>query len=73
MKTWSEFLAAIVKGPGWFPGTPRLGDPSFVSERPKREKYSTQVSSYLHLYTLTHFALQFLVTDFIGYASRTNV
>ena len=34
MKTWPDFFAAFWKGPGWFPGTERLGDITFVSERP---------------------------------------
>ena len=34
METWSDFLAAFWKGPGWFPGTQRLGDITFVAERP---------------------------------------
>ena len=32
MSTWTESLYAFVKGPGWFPGTPRLGDPMGVPE-----------------------------------------
>jgi len=32
MSTWKESLFAFIKGPGWFPGTPRLGDETFVPE-----------------------------------------
>ena len=32
MAGWRERLKAVVAGPGWFPGTPRLGDPTGVPE-----------------------------------------
>ena len=73
MGSWSEFLTAFWAGPGWFPGTGRLGDITFVAEHPKREKYDTSVPVFLHLYTILHFALQFLTTNFIGFASKTKV
>ena len=73
MSSWPEFLAAFWKGPGWFPGTERLGDITFVSERPSRVKFDTAVSVALHAYTIIHFALQFLVTEFIGLASKSKV
>merc|ERR550532_968538 len=73
MATWSEFLTAFWAGPGWFPGTERLGDVTFVEERPVREKYQTSVPVSLHVYTILHFALQFLVTNFIGFASKTKM
>ena len=73
MGSWSEFLTAFWAGPGWFPGTGRLGDITFVEEHPKRDKYETSVPVFLHLYTILHFALQFLVTNFIGFASKTKV
>ena len=37
MSNWSDFFAAFFKGPGWFPGTERLGDITFVPERPVRQ------------------------------------
>ena len=73
MGSWSEFLTAFLAGPGWFPGTGRLGDITFVEERPKREKYETSVPVALHGYTILHFTLQFLVTNFTGFASKTKV
>ena len=73
MESWSEFFTAILAGPGWFPGTGRLGDITFVEERPKREKFETSVPVSLHIYTILHFGLQFLVTNFIGFASKTKV
>jgi alkylglycerol monooxygenase len=32
MDNLSDKISAIVKGPGWFPGTPRLGDLEMVPE-----------------------------------------
>ena len=32
MSNWTDFFFAFIKGPGWFPGTSRLGDISFVPE-----------------------------------------
>ena len=32
MDNWVDFFFAFVKGPGWFPGTERLGDITFVPE-----------------------------------------
>ena len=37
MSTWKEAIYAFIKGPGWFPGTPRLGDPMGVPEVVKSE------------------------------------
>lgn len=63
MPTWTEFLYAFVKGPGWFPGTDRLGDISFVPEEPVRDVYNPHTSPLLHLYTLTHFIVSLLAAD----------
>jgi len=63
MDNWTDFFFAFVKGPGWFPGTERLGDITFVPENPKREKYDTGVHPLLHFYTITHFLFSFLAVD----------
>ena len=42
MSNWSDFFAAFFKGPGWFPGTERLGDITFVPERPVSFFYYVQ-------------------------------
>jgi len=65
MSNWTDFFSAFVKGPGWFPGTERLGDITFVEENPVREKYGPPVNPLLHVYTLTHFLLTFMASDFI--------
>ena len=32
MDNWTDKISAVLKGPGWFPGTERLGDPMGVPE-----------------------------------------
>jgi len=71
MTTWGDFLSALLKGPGWVPGTERLGDSSAVAQEPVRDKYHPQVSPFLHLYTLPHFALSFIATDFLAQNIQT--
>merc|ERR1719209_430215 len=63
MPDWTGFVSAFVKGPGWFPGTPRLGDLSFVPENPVRAKYDPEHSRLLHVYTIAHFLLAFVATE----------
>jgi len=63
MSNWTDFFSAFIKGPGWFPGTERLGDISFVPENPVREKYCPEVSPLLHLYTITHYLISFIAID----------
>merc|ERR1711970_141226 len=63
MPNWSTFFTSFFMGPGWFPGTPRLGDLSFVAEAPVREKYNPEHSPLLHLYTVFHFLLAFVEVD----------
>jgi len=66
MPDWTSFVSAFVKGPGWFPGTPRLGDISFVPENPVRDKYDPEHSSLLHMYTIPHFLLAFLAVEAVA-------
>ena len=49
MPTWADSLASLWKGPGWFPGTPRLGDSSFVAERPVRERWGGVHHDYVDI------------------------
>jgi len=71
MTNWSDFFSAFWKGPGWFPGTERLGDITFVPENPDRAKYNQDVSPILHIYTITHFVINFVVNDYINSAAKT--
>jgi len=61
---WNK-VCAIIKGPGWFPGTERLGDPTFVDERPVRVMYDCAHHPSLNIYTITHFLLAFVACDVV--------
>ena len=41
MTTWSDKIFAFLKGPGWFPGTDRLGDPMGVPEVSRKNQKKT--------------------------------
>jgi len=47
-------LRAIFYGPGWFPGTPRLGDYEQLPEKIEREKFSRPLSFNMALYAFIH-------------------
>jgi alkylglycerol monooxygenase len=66
MDTWTDFFFAFVKGPGWFPGTERLGDSSFVAEEPVRDVYTPKISTFLHLYTIIHFVSSIIAADMVA-------
>ncbi|XP_069191078.1 alkylglycerol monooxygenase [Procambarus clarkii] len=58
MTTWGDTLRALFYGPGWFPGTPRLGDPdTFPDIRGPRPKYDPQLPLWQEVYILLHFFL----------------
>ena len=50
MDNWQDKIFAFIKGPGWFPGTPRLGDPTGVPEIQHREKYDPKVACLIYVY-----------------------
>ncbi|XP_064113079.1 alkylglycerol monooxygenase-like isoform X1 [Macrobrachium nipponense] len=61
MTTWKDSLKAIFYGPGWSPGTPRLGDPAtFPDIKAPRQKYDPPVSLWLALYLIIHTGFIFL-------------
>eukprot|EP00088_Acartia_fossae_P017622 TRINITY_DN2005_c0_g1_i3.p1 TRINITY_DN2005_c0_g1~~TRINITY_DN2005_c0_g1_i3.p1 ORF type:complete len:460 (+),score=113.26 TRINITY_DN2005_c0_g1_i3:50-1429(+) len=66
MNNWWDYISAFIKGPGWYPGTERLGDITFVDERPVRDVYNPRVNPLLHLYTLTHFAFVIIGADLLA-------
>ena len=51
------------KGPGWFPGLPRLGDNDLCPEIPEREKHYSGISGLTHLYLVTQLLGVFIVHD----------
>jgi len=66
MTNWTDYAFAFIKGPGWFPGTERLGDSSFVDERPVRDVYNPPVNPLLHIYTLIHFVFVIMGADLLA-------
>jgi len=58
--SWKDWISAFIKGPGWFPGTPRLGDPLEVPEIQHRAKYDPKASIWIQSYAILHFLLVFL-------------
>ncbi|KAK3855429.1 hypothetical protein Pcinc_038168, partial [Petrolisthes cinctipes] len=62
MTTWSDTFRALFYGPGWFPGTPRLGDPdTFPDVKAPRVKYDPQLPKWMEIYILVHFLILLLV------------
>lgn len=57
MNNWTDWFSAFLKGPGWFPGTGRLGDDSFVAEVPNRGLFSPPNTILDNVYVLVHFVV----------------
>ncbi|XP_037092931.1 alkylglycerol monooxygenase-like [Pollicipes pollicipes] len=53
---WKNKLKRLLYGPGWVPGTGRLGDAStFPDPDPKRARFDTAMPGWLQVYTAVHF------------------
>ncbi len=63
MSTFGDKVSAFLKGPGWFPGTPRLGDPSGVPEIQHRAKHNPKVPGWVNVYAVLHFVLVIIAAD----------
>ncbi|KAK7084347.1 hypothetical protein SK128_003497 [Halocaridina rubra] len=62
MSTWTDKMKALFYGPGWFPGTHRLGDPdTFPDIKAPRAKYDPQLPKWQLVYIFTHLMLAGLV------------
>lgn len=70
MTNWPDRISAFVKGPGWFPGTSRLGDLEMVPEIQDRKKYDPEIPGWVNVYAVLHFLIVFLAFDDLG---RYNV
>ena len=57
MNSWSDSFKALFFGPGWQPGTPRLGDPNAVPDHIVRPKYNPKSSTIVDCYLLLHFII----------------
>ncbi|XP_037092344.1 alkylglycerol monooxygenase-like [Pollicipes pollicipes] len=55
---WKNKMKRLLYGPGWVPGTGRLGDAStFPEPDPKRPRFDTTVPGWLRAYVFVHFML----------------
>ncbi|CAL4109619.1 unnamed protein product, partial [Meganyctiphanes norvegica] len=62
MTTFGDKCRALFYGPGWVPGSPRLGDLSTLpDERPQRPKYYPQLPLWLQGYIFMHYAVSLIV------------
>ena len=66
MNTWTNKLFALIKGPGWFPGTPGFGDGMDVPAIQIREKHNPTIAGWINVYIVLHFILVFLAFDVLG-------
>jgi len=66
MTTLTDKVKAFVYGPGWFPGTERLGDSNGVPEIQQRQKYDPKIPSWMNVYVVLHFLLVFLAFEDLG-------
>jgi alkylglycerol monooxygenase len=57
MDNWSDWISAFVKGPGWTPGSARLGDYELVPEWQQREEYNPKVPGWVNVYASFHYVL----------------
>ncbi|XP_050716134.1 alkylglycerol monooxygenase-like [Eriocheir sinensis] len=62
MSTWTDSLKAVFYGPGWTPGSPRLGDPAkFPDVTAPRTKYDPQIPRWQLLYVGSHLVVTALL------------
>ncbi|GFT96528.1 alkylglycerol monooxygenase [Nephila pilipes] len=68
-KGWKNKLSVFIKGPGWSPGKPWLGDPKDIPEiKAPAKKYNPYLPGWCKIYTIWHF---FLIIQ--GYSSIMNM
>lgn len=67
MSTWGDSLKAVFYGPGWSPGTGRLGDPdTFPDIKAPRIKHNEpQLAKWKIAYTTFHVSLLFLLQQYL--------
>ncbi|XP_050716129.1 alkylglycerol monooxygenase-like [Eriocheir sinensis] len=62
MSTWKDSLKAVFYGPGWTPGSPRLGDPAkFPVITAPRPKYDPKIPQWQLLYATSHMVVTLLI------------
>jgi len=62
METVGDKLRALFYGPGWTPGSPRLGDLSGLPDKwPQRTKYDPQLAVWQQVYIVVHYLVVVIV------------
>jgi len=72
--SWLDQITVWLKGPGWFPGLPRLGDTDGLPEIPQRSIHYTAITGLNHLYLLIQLVGVFIIHDDLSrlYASMSQ-
>jgi alkylglycerol monooxygenase len=65
LPSWWDKLCVLIKGPGWSPGKPRLGDPLDCPEVPDREIYNPQIPKWQTIYAVVHFLIALAIQDYL--------
>ncbi|XP_042889960.1 alkylglycerol monooxygenase-like [Penaeus japonicus] len=61
MRTWRDSFRALLCGPGWSPGTPRLGDLEAFPDVRGRAKYDPQIALWQKGYSGAHYLVALLL------------
>lgn len=69
---WQNKLSIILKGPGWQPGTPRLGTDVFPKVKYPIKVYHPNVSTPLSVYTFVHFMYALIQYSAVLRDSKVN-
>jgi len=71
---WMDQITVWLKGPGWFPGLPRLGDNDSCPEIPERKIHYSTISMISHLYLVVQLIGIFIIHDDLSrlYGSMTQ-
>ncbi|XP_072939575.1 alkylglycerol monooxygenase-like [Epargyreus clarus] len=68
LQSWEHKFKAVMWGPSWEPGTPRLGDEAKKVDITQREKYDVLLPSWCNAYLIVHYA--FVLYGFFELSSR---
>jgi len=60
---WLDQVTVWLKGPGWFPGLPRLGNNDMCPEIPERKIHYTNISVLSHIYLIIQLLGVFIIHD----------
>jgi len=71
---WLDQITVWLKGPGWFPGLPRLGNNDLCPEIPERKIHYSSISLLSHLYLVIQLIGVFIIHDDLSrlYGSMTQ-